>query len=65
MSQVANHIKVRHTTTTISGANGPRCSHMIYSFVVNAAMPTINRTCLLSRVKWISIRPTVLSAYDL
>src|SRR5262249_9073542 len=24
----------------ISGANGPTCSHMIYSLVVNAAMPT-------------------------
>jgi len=41
MSRVANHIRVRHTTSMISGTNGPRCSHMIYSFVINAAMPAI------------------------
>jgi len=63
MSRVANHIRVRHTTSMISGTNGPRCSHMIYSFVVNATMPTIT-IAPMSNIQFSDDSPNMAKSSD-
>src|SRR5262249_51311312 len=61
MSRVANHIRVRHTTSMISGTNGPRCSHMIYSFAASTATPTIT-TRPPSIIQLSNVRPRMVES---